>query len=45
MTIELIPNRLTHLYSKNYYKEKNYLLVKTVSLNIQLLSIVISLVY
>ena len=25
-----MPNRLTPLYSKTYYKEKNYLKVKTV---------------
>ena len=26
----VLPNRLTPIYSKNYYKEKNYLKVKTV---------------
>ena len=28
-TLECLPNRLTPLYSKIYYKEKNYLKVKT----------------
>ena len=35
-----MPNRLTPLYSKNYYKEENYLIVETVFLNTQLLPIV-----
>ena len=26
----VLPNRLTPVYSKNYYKEENYLKVKTV---------------
>ena len=30
----MLPNRLTPLYSENYYKEENYLTVKTVCLNI-----------
>ena len=29
ITIECLPNRLTPLYSKIYYKEENYLKVKT----------------
>ena len=29
MTIEYLPNRLTLVYSKNYYKEENYLKVRT----------------
>jgi hypothetical protein len=29
----VLPNRLTPLYSKNYYKEENYLIVGTVYLN------------
>ena len=29
MTMECVPNRLTLVYSKNYYKEENYLKVKT----------------
>ena len=32
--VEYLPNRLTSLYSKNYYKEENYLMVETVYLNI-----------
>ena len=32
--MEYLPNRLTLLYFKNYYKEENYLTVKTVYLNI-----------
>ena len=30
LLVECLPNRLTPLYSKIYYKEKNYLKVKTV---------------
>ena len=29
-SLKLLPNRLTLIYSKNYYKEENYLKVKTV---------------
>jgi hypothetical protein len=32
ITIECLPNRLTPLYFKNYYKEKNYLTIKIGSL-------------
>ena len=28
--LKVLPNRLTPIYSKNYYKEENYLKVKTV---------------
>ena len=28
--LRVLPNRLTPIYSKNYYKEENYLIVKTV---------------
>ena len=28
--LEVLPNRLTPIYSKNYYEEENYLEVKTV---------------
>ena len=28
--LEVLPNRLTPVYSKNYYEEENYLKVKTV---------------
>ena len=31
---KVLPNRLTPLYFKNYYKEENYLTVGTVCLNI-----------
>jgi hypothetical protein len=34
ITIEYLPNKLTPLYSKNHYKEENYLTVGTVCLNI-----------
>jgi hypothetical protein len=34
LLIEWLPNKLTPLYSKNYYKEKNCLTVGTVFLNI-----------
>ena len=34
ITIKHLPNRLTPLYSKNHYKEENYLTVKTMYLNI-----------
>ena len=27
--LRVLPNRLTPIYSKNYYKEENYLKVKT----------------
>ena len=30
LLIECLPNRLTLLYSEIYYKEKNYLKVKTI---------------
>ena len=33
-SFKVLPNRLTSVYSKNYYKEENYLTVKTVYLNI-----------
>ena len=29
-SLEVLPNRLTPVYSKNYYEEENYLKVKTV---------------
>ena len=29
----MLPNKLTPLYSKNYYKKENYLIVGTVYLN------------
>ena len=29
-SLGVLPNRLTPVYSKNYYKEENYLKVKTV---------------
>ena len=32
--LKVLPNRLTPIYSKNYYKEENYLTVGTVYLNI-----------
>ena len=32
--LRVLPNRLTPIYSKNYYEEENYLIVKTVCLNI-----------
>jgi hypothetical protein len=32
ITIEYLLNRLTFLYSKNYYKEENYLTIKIGSL-------------
>ena len=38
--LRVLPNRLTPIYSKNYYEEENYLTVGTVSLNTQLLPIV-----
>jgi hypothetical protein len=28
ITVECLPNRLTPLYSENYYKEENYLTIK-----------------
>ena len=33
-SFKVLPNRLTPIYSKNHYKEENYLTVKTVYLNI-----------
>ena len=33
ITYRVLPNTLTPLYLKNYYKEENYLTVGTVSLN------------
>ena len=32
-SLKVLPNRLTPIYSKNHYKEENYLIVKTVYLN------------
>ena len=32
-SLKVLPNKLTPIYSKNYYKEENYLIVKTVYLN------------
>jgi hypothetical protein len=32
ITVECLPNRLTPLYSKNYYKEENYLTIEIGSL-------------
>ena len=29
-SLKVLPNKLTPVYSKNYYKEENYLKVKTV---------------
>ena len=29
-SLKVLPNRLTPIYSKNYYEEENYLTVKTV---------------
>ena len=29
-SLKVLPNRLTPIYSKNYYEEENYLKVKTV---------------
>jgi hypothetical protein len=34
ITVKYLHNRLTPLYSKNHYKEENYLIVGTVCLNI-----------
>ena len=33
-SLKVLPNRLTPVYSKNHYKEENYLTVKTIYLNI-----------
>ena len=33
-SLRVLPNRLTPIYSKNYYEEENYLIVETVCLNI-----------
>jgi hypothetical protein len=33
ITVKCLPNKLTLLYSKNHYKEKNYLTVGTMYLN------------
>ena len=33
-SLGVLPNRLTPVYSKNYYKEENYLTVGTMYLNI-----------
>ena len=33
-SLRVLPNRLTPVYSKNYYEEENYLTVETVYLNI-----------
>jgi hypothetical protein len=32
ITMEYLPNRLTLLYSKNHYKEENYLIIEIGSL-------------
>ena len=32
-TTTVLPNRVTPIYSKNYYKEENYPIVKTIYLN------------
>ena len=32
--LRVLPNRLTPIYSKNYYEEENYLTVGTIYLNI-----------
>ena len=32
-SLRVLPNRLTPVYSKNYYEEENYLTVGTVYLN------------
>ena len=32
-SLKVLPNRLTPVYSKNHYKEENYLIVGTVYLN------------
>jgi hypothetical protein len=32
ITSGVLPNKLTPLYSKNYYKEENYLTIKIASL-------------
>ena len=32
--MKYLPNKLTPLYSKNYYKEENYLIIGIVYLNI-----------
>ena len=32
-SLKVLPNRLTPVYSKNHYKEENYLIVRTVCLN------------
>ena len=32
-SLKILPNRLTPVYSKNHYKEENYLTVKTMYLN------------
>ena len=32
--LKVLPNRLTPVYSENHYEEENYLIVKTVYLNI-----------
>ena len=29
-SLKVLPNRLTSIYSKNHYKEENYLKIKTV---------------
>ena len=33
-SLRVLPNRLTPVYSKNHYKEENYLTVGTMYLNI-----------
>ena len=32
--LQVLPNRLTPVYSENHYKEENYLIVGTMYLNI-----------
>ena len=32
-SLKVLPNRLTPVYSKNHYKEENYLTVGTIYLN------------
>ena len=31
--LKVLPNKLTPVYSKNHYKEENYLIVETMYLN------------
>ena len=32
-SLRVLPNKLTPIYSKNHYKEENYLIVGTIYLN------------